>query len=143
MTDLVSKEKRSEMMSRIKNKDTEPEMIVRKYLHGCGFRYRIHVKDLPGKPDVVLPKFKTVIFIHGCFWHGHEGCKDFVIPKSNTNWWKDKIMKNRQRDYLNCGKLKEAGWNVIEVFECDLKKVNREKTLFDLILRIDSGYKEK
>jgi len=85
-------------MSRIKGKNTKPEMLVRKFLHANGFRYRLHVKDLPGKPDIVLPKYKTVIFVHGCFWHGHEHCKYFVVPKTRTDWWINKINSNITND---------------------------------------------
>ncbi len=91
MADVHSKETRSYNMSQIKSRNTKPEMLVKKFLHAHGFRYRLHVKDLPGKPDLVLPKYKTVIFIHGCFWHGHENCKYFVVPKTRTEWWLTKI----------------------------------------------------
>ncbi|MGI8636005.1 MAG: very short patch repair endonuclease [Segetibacter sp.] len=94
MADVHDKETRSYNMSRIKGKDTKPEMLVRKFLHGEGFRYRIHAKNLPGKPDIVLPKYKTVIFVHGCFWHGHEGGKYYVVPKTRTEWWLNKIIGN-------------------------------------------------
>jgi DNA mismatch endonuclease (patch repair protein) len=96
--DVHNKATRSYNMSRIRAKDTKAEMLVRRYLHAQGFRYRLHVKDLPGKPDIVLPKYKTVIFIHGCFWHGHEGCKNFVVPKTRTEWWMEKIGRNREND---------------------------------------------
>lgn len=109
-------------MSRIRSKDTKPEMIVRKYLHSKGFRFRLHVKDLPGKPDIVLPKYKTVVFIHGCFWHGHEGCKYFVIPKTRTEWWLNKISQTKVSDARANEKLHNIHWNVIELWECDLKK---------------------
>lgn len=113
-------------MSRIKGKDTKPEMLVRKFLFSQGFRYRLHDKKLPGKPDIVLPKYKTVLFIHGCFWHGHEGCKYHVVPKTNTNWWLDKINGNKAKDAESVRKLEQLGWTVIIVWECDLKpgKVN-------------------
>src|SRR5678816_647392 len=94
MADVHSKEIRSFNMSRIKGKDTKPEILVRKFLFSKGFRYKLHVKSLPGKPDIVLPKYKTVIFVHGCFWHGHEGCKYYVVPKTKTEWWLDKINGN-------------------------------------------------
>jgi DNA mismatch endonuclease, patch repair protein len=112
---------RSYNMSRIRAKDTKPELLVRRYLHAQGFRYRLHVKDLPGKPDIVLPKYKTVIFIHGCFWHGHEGCKYYVVPKTRTEWWLEKIGKNRENDKLSLKELKQDGWKVIVVWECQLK----------------------
>jgi DNA mismatch endonuclease (patch repair protein) len=98
MTDVHNKATRSYNMSRIHATDTRPELLVRRYLHAQGYRYRLHVKDLPGKPDMVLPKYKTVIFIHGCFWHGHEGCKYYVVPKTRTEWWLAKIGKNREED---------------------------------------------
>jgi DNA mismatch endonuclease (patch repair protein) len=122
-------------MSRIRSKDTKPEMIVRKYLHSKGFRYKLHDSKLPGKPDIVLPKYKTVIFIHGCFWHGHQGCKYFVLPKNREKWWKDKIEKNKDRDMKVINEIYKIGWNIITIWECELKE-NREKTLTDLIRRI-------
>ena len=103
MADVHSKEQRSYNMSQIKGKNTKPEMLVRKFLFSKGFRYRLHIKDLPGKPDIVLPKYKTVIFIHGCFWHGHEGCKYSSIPKTRTEWWTEKINKNISNDSVRSG----------------------------------------
>ena len=114
MTDVHSKETRSYNMSRIKSKDTKPEILVRKFLHKNGYRYRIHVKDLLGKPDIVLPKYKTVIFINGCFWHGHQECKYYVIPKTRTQWWLDKINRNISKDLLAKEQLIAAGWIIIE-----------------------------
>lgn len=137
--DVHSKETRSYNMSRIKGKDTKPEILVRKYLFSQGFRYRLYRKDLPGKPDIVLPKYHTVIFIHGCFWHGHEGCRYFVIPKTRTEWWVEKINANKENDRKNCGLLQEMKWDVITVWECDLRKEKREKTL----LRISEELKNK
>ncbi|MBB5438541.1 DNA mismatch endonuclease (patch repair protein) [Pedobacter sp. AK017] len=120
-------------MSKIKGKDTKPELLVRKFLHKNGFRYRIHVKDLPGKPDIVLPKYKTVIFVHGCFWHGHEGCKYYVVPKTRTDWWLNKINGNITKDLNARQSLTEGGWKVIEIWECDLKKAKIESTLSNLL----------
>lgn len=128
MSDVHSAEVRSYNMSRIRSKDTKPEMIVRKILFSNGFRFRLHRTDLPGKPDIVLPKYKTVVFVHGCFWHGHDGCKYFVVPKSRTEWWLNKINRNKVLDVINAGKLLEMGWKVIEIFECGLKKGEVEKT---------------
>lgn len=105
-------------MAAVKSKDTKPELAVRKYLHNLGFRYRLHNKLLPGKPDLVLAKRNTAIFVHGCFWHGHEGCKDFRIPKTRSEWWAEKIGKNIARDQLNRGKLIELGWEVETIWEC-------------------------
>lgn len=133
MADVHSPETRSYNMSRIKGKNTKPELLVRKFLFAKGFRYRLHDKKLPGKPDIVLPKYKTVIFVHGCFWHGHEGCRYFVVPKTKTDWWLAKINRNKELDHLAVEKLKLAGWKVITVFECDLKKSKIEATLKNLL----------
>jgi len=108
-------------MSMIKGKDTKPEIIVRKFLFKNGFRFRLNYTKLPGKPDIVLPKYKTVIFINGCFWHGHEGCKYYVIPKTRTEWWLKKINKTRKRDQDNHRLLIETNWKVIVIWECELK----------------------
>ena len=116
-------------MSRIRSTNTKPEEIVRKYLFSHGFRYRKNDKRLPGTPDIVLPKYKTVIFINGCFWHGHNQCKYFVIPKSNTEFWVNKINRNIERDTLNIDKLKSLGWNVITIWECELKNNRRDDRL--------------
>jgi len=116
-------------MSRIRSKDTKPELIVRKYLFSKGFRYKLHDKKLPGKPDIVLPKYKTVIFVHGCFWHGHNGCKYFVVPKTRTEWWLEKITNNQNKDSTAEKKLRTEGWNIITVWECELNKGNRDFTL--------------
>jgi len=133
MADVHSKETRSYNMSRIRSKNTKPEMLVRKFLHKNGFRYRLHVKNLPGKPDIVLPKYKTVIFIHGCFWHGHEGCKYYVVPKTRTEWWLNKISGNILNDNNAEAALIEAGWKINKIWECDLKKLSFEKTLNNLL----------
>ena len=133
MADVHSPEIRSYNMSRIRNKDTKPELVVRKFLFGKGFRYRLHDKTLPGKPDIVLPKYKTVIFVHGCFWHGHEGCKYFVIPKTKTEWWLKKIEGNKHNDIENFNILQGLGWCVLTVYECDLKTNNLSNTLNRLL----------
>jgi DNA mismatch endonuclease (patch repair protein) len=122
MADVHSKETRSYNMSRIKSKDTKPEMLVRKFLHKNGFRYRLHVKNMPGKPDIVLPKYKTVIFIHGCFWHGHEGCKYATIPETRTEWWTTKINSNISNANKVENHLTEAGWKIITIWGCELRK---------------------
>ena len=132
MADVHSKETRSYNMSRIRSKDTKPELLVRKFLHKNGFRYRLHVKDMPGKPDIVLPKYKTVIFIHGCFWHGHEGCRYFVVPKTRTEWWLNKINGNATNDSKAESILKTDGWNIIKIWECELKKTSLEDTFIQL-----------
>lgn len=133
MADVHSPETRSYNMSRIKGKDTKPEMIVRKFLFSKGFRYRLHVKNLPGKPDIVLPKYKTVIFIHGCFWHGHEGCKYFVIPKTRTEWWREKIYHDKDNDIQNHQILLELGWGVITIWACELRSKNNIWELNNLL----------
>ena len=129
MADVHNKATRSYNMSQIKGKNTKPEMLVRKFLHAQGFRYKLHDKTLPGKPDLVLPKYKTVIFIHGCFWHKHEGCKYFVVPKTRTDWWLNKINGNVANDQKAVSQLKKDGWNVITIWECELKG---EKTIITL-----------
>jgi len=138
MTDIHSKETRSYNMSRVRSKDTKPEILVRKFLHKNGFRYRLHVKDLSGKPDIVLPKYKTVIFIHGCFWHGHEGCKKASLPKTRTEWWTDKIQKNAANDQNVEITLLDLGWRVIKIWECELKSKILEQTLDELLINIIS-----
>jgi DNA mismatch endonuclease (patch repair protein) len=129
MADVHSKKVRSYNMSQIRAKNTKPEVLVRKFLHANGFRFRLHVKNLPGKPDIVLLKYRTIIFVQGCFWHGHEGCRYFVVPKTRTEWWKAKIDYNSLNDFKNINALEEQLWNVIVIWECDLKKGKREKTL--------------
>lgn len=133
--DVHSKEVRSYNMSRIKGKDTKPEETVRKYLFSQGFRYRKNDKKLPGTPDIVLPKHKTVIFVNGCFWHGHEGCKYFVWPKNNAEFWHKKIRDNILRDQRKVQALDLLGWKVIVVWECKIKS-DKENTLKNLIKEI-------
>ena len=136
MADVHTKEVRSYNMSQIRSKNTKPELVVRKYLFTKGFRYRLHSKDLPGKPDIVLPKYRTVIFVHGCFWHGHEGCKYFVVPKTNTQWWTDKITGNNAKDKKAIKALKKDGWKVIVIWECNLKPAKVEPTLLSLLKKL-------
>ena len=133
MTDVHTPAIRSFNMSRIKSRNTKPEILVRKYLFSRGFRYRLHSLNLPGKPDIVLSRYKTVIFVNGCFWHGHEDCKYFVVPKTRTEWWLKKINRNRQMDAENTEKLKSDNWEVITIFECELKKNILDKTLNNLV----------
>ena len=128
MADNHTREVRSKNMSHIRSTNSKPEEIVRKYLFSHGFRYRKNVRKLPGCPDIVLPKYKTVIFVNGCFWHKHD-CPRFVWPASNQEYWKPKILRNVERDKQNTALLKEAGWNIIVVWECELKKTVREQTL--------------
>lgn len=126
-------------MSHVRCKDTKPEVLVRQFLFSQGFRYRLYRKDLPGKPDIVLPKYKTVIFINGCFWHGHYGCKFATIPVANHDFWLAKITGNIERDKSNYAKLQNLGWKVIEIWQCELKPKFRESTLSDLLIELKNG----
>lgn len=136
VADVHTPEQRSYNMSRIRGKNTKPEELVRRYLFAQGFRYRKNDARFPGKPDIVLPKYKTVIFVNGCFWHAHEGCKYFVWPKSNVDFWKRKINGNIQRDLRNNQLLSEQGWNVIVIWECQLKKSTFDEALQHLVGQI-------
>jgi len=129
MADVHEPAIRSYNMSRIKGKNTKPELLVRKYLHSRGLRFRLHDAKLPGKPDIVLPRYKTVIQVQGCFWHKHEGCKYFVVPKTKTEWWTNKLTKTAMKDKENEEILRKMGWRTIVVWECQLKGEKREETL--------------
>lgn len=120
--DVVDRATRSRMMSGIQGKNTRPEIIVRKFLHACGYRFRLHRKDLPGRPDIVLPRFKTCIFIHGCFWHHHKDCKYASLPKTRADFWAEKLQGNVERDRRAQEALIDAGWRVLTIWECELKK---------------------
>lgn len=122
MADTVSPEKRSDMMSGIRGKDTKPEIVVRRLLHRLGYRFRLHCKDLPGRPDIVLPKWRTVIFVNGCYWHGHKDCHLFRLPKTRTEFWSKKIEGNQARDQRNHIVLEAAGWKVLVIWECAVSK---------------------
>ena len=137
MADNHSKEVRSINMSHIRSTNSKPEEIVRKYLFAEGFRYRKNVKKLPGCPDIVLPKYKTVIFVNGCFWHKHD-CPRFVWPSSNQDYWRPKILRNVERDNQSCKELESLGWKVITVWECELKKKVLEETMRKIIQQIVS-----
>ena len=140
MADVKTPEQRSRNMAAIKGKDTKPEIIVRKYLFSRGLRFRVQVKKLPGNPDIVLPKYKTVIFVNGCLWHGHEGCKYFRLPKSNVEFWKEKIERNIERDRESMQALLDLRWKVIRVWECELRnKANREEMLNKIYNSITSS----
>ena len=132
MSDILSPAQRHRNMAAIHSTSTKPELKLRHTLWHLGFRYRVNDKRLPGKPDIVLPKYHTVIFVHGCFWHGHEGCSKFVMPKTNVEFWENKIRRNRERDLLNCQRLESLQWNVIDVWECELSK-NRFDSTFEHI----------
>ena len=143
MSDVHDKQTRSYNMSQIKSKDTKPEILVRKFLFANGFRYKLYDKKLPGKPDIVLPKYKTVIFVHGCFWHGHKnlpdrqaGCKYFVVPKTRTKWWLNKINANKANDENAVNALRKDGWKVITVWECKLKPAKLKKTFEKILFRL-------
>lgn len=123
-------------MSRIKGKNTKPEMKVRRFLFANGYRYRLHDKKLPGKPDIVLPKYKTLLFVHGCFWHGHTNCKYYTVPKTNTDWWLNKINGNIANDDKAVKALKKDGWKIITIWECELKPAKVEKTLTALLKKL-------
>lgn len=137
MTDVHEPEVRSYNMSKIKGKDTKPEIIVRKFLHSKGFRFRLHDKKLTGKPDIVLRKHETIVLIHGCFWHGHQGCKYFVVPKTRTEWWLTKINRNSEKDREITKTLQKNGWNIITIWECELKKDKRQKTFERLVEKLN------
>lgn len=146
MADTMTPEQRSRCMAAIKGKDTKPEMTVRRYLFSKGLRYRVNNRKLPGAPDIVLKKYKTVVFVDGCFWHGHEGCRYFRMPRSNTAFWRHKIAMNYARDYANNIELELAGWRVIRIWECEIKsKERRERTLSNLYRQIvgTPGYEEE
>ena len=137
MADTLTPEKRSQNMAAIRSSDTKPEEIVRKYLFAHGLRYRKNVKNLPGKPDVVLAKYKTVVFINGCFWHQHTGCKRANIPKTHIDYWIPKLNKNIERDKCNYELLKSQGWNVLVVWECSIQSAKqREEVLNQLLSKI-------
>ena len=129
MPDILTKEERSVRMSRIHSVSTKPELKLRQSLWHQGFRYRINDKRLPGRPDIVLPKYRTVVFMHGCFWHGHKDCKVYSVPKTNTEFWMAKVSRNQERDQEVWRKLEAKGWRVIIVWECQLKKAKLEETI--------------
>lgn len=143
MADKLTIQQRHKCMKAVKGKNTKPEMLVRKYLFSKGFRYRLYVKNLPGKPDIVLRKYKTVIFINGCFWHGHEGCKYATIPQTNTDFWKEKIEGNKRRDKEERIRLRDLGWHVIQIWTCQLKPNNINQTLKNIETVIYSIVLEK
>lgn len=133
MVDVVDKATRSRMMSGIKGKNTKPELIVRRYLHGRGLRYRLHASKLPGKPDIVLPKHRVVVFVHGCFWHQHSGCRYATMPGSRAEFWQNKLAQNVARDQYQINALTDLGWRVLVVWECELRGHNA---------RLDELYEE-
>lgn len=138
--DKLTKEQRKRCMAAIRGKNTRPEIVVRKFLFSRGFRYRLNHPRLPRHPDIVLRKYHTVIFVNGCFWHGHEGCRYFVLPKSNVTFWQSKIERNKVRDKKVQHKLAAMGWHCITVWECQLKKRLREQTLESLVYTLNHIY---
>ena len=136
----MSSEQRHRCMSHIHSRDTKPELKVRKWLWCHGYRYRLNVKSVPGKPDIVMRKYHTAIFVNGCFWHGHEGCDKARIPKSNTGFWKAKITRNRERDQKNYQVLQENGWQVIVVWECQLTPKRIEQTMDEVELLLNNKF---
>ena len=142
MADKMTPEQRHRCMSRIHSRDTKPEMIVRRWLWSQGYRYRLNVKQLPGRPDIVLTTLSTVIFVNGCFWHAHEGCDKYRVPLTNVDFWKAKFSRNRERDERNYRLLHKMGWYVLVVWECQLSKENRNATLMALSRRLSQIFLE-
>lgn len=134
--DKLTKKARSENMARVKNKNTKPETLVRKFLFSKGLRFRKNDKRYPGCPDIVLPKYKTAIFVNGCFWHCHEGCREFTIPKTNIEFWTNKLNSNKKRDQVNRDALLRSGWKVIIIWECELKRTVCDERLNELYISI-------
>ena len=132
--DHLTAEKRSWNMGRIRSENTKPEILFRRAIHKKGYRYRVYAKNLPGKPDIVLKKYKTVIFINGCFWHKHENCQRGNKPKSRNEYWDEKLEKNVLRDKKNYAELKEQGWNVLVIWECEIKDISKAVLKFEIFL---------
>ena len=140
MTDILSKDKRSWNMSRIRSKNTKPEIVVRSLLHRMGYRFRLHVSSLPGRPDIVLPKYRTAIFVHGCFWHRHCDCKYAYNPKSRQDFWERKFEQNVQRHRDVTQRLEELGWRVVVIWECEISRLNHlEESLLQLLPKSTKG----
>jgi DNA mismatch endonuclease (patch repair protein) len=137
MVDHINSTKRSWNMGRIGAKDTVPEVQVRSLLHRMGYRFRLHRKDLPGTPDIVLPKYRTVIFVHGCYWHRHPGCRYASTPKTNTDFWVKKFERNVERDRVNCAELTDNGWNVLVIWQCELRDMKELKRCLSIALSRD------
>ena len=133
--DVFSKEKRSRIMAKVKGKDTKPERVVRSLLHSMGYRFRLHRRDLPGNPDIVFPKHKKVIFVHGCFWHGHKGCSRSKRPSTNVDFWNAKLDKTIERDSINIHKIKENGWEPIIVWGCEVKEIEKLSKKLNVFLK--------
>ncbi len=136
MADIFTEDQRHEVMSRVVSKGTRPEKKVRQALFSSGFRYRVNVRTLPGTPDIVLPKYRTVIFVNGCFWHGHKGCKYYTVPETNVEFWVEKVRKNKERDALNNQRLESLSWGIVTVWECELKSRTFEATMERVITEL-------
>jgi DNA mismatch endonuclease (patch repair protein) len=136
--DSLTPEERSALMSKIRAKNTKPERLVRSMLHRAGYRFSLHRKDLPGKPDIVLRKYRTVIFVHGCFWHRHKGCKGATTPKTRTEWWQAKFDRNVANDRRHVRELRKRGWHVLAVWECQLKNSEKVLARLERLLTIES-----
>lgn len=142
MADFLTPDGRAERMSRIRSQDTRPELMVRRFLHAAGFRYRLHARNLPGRPDIVLPRYRAVVFVHGCFWHAHS-CQKGRIPASRPEFWEEKFLANKRRDRRNRVALRKAGWRVFTVWECSLtSKPKAAKTLTRLAIRVAGSTKD-
>ncbi len=139
MADVFSTKKRSWIMGRVRGRDTKPELLVRRWLHGRGLRFRLHRADLPGKPDIVLPRHRTVVFVHGCFWHSHPGCKRAALPAANREYWEAKIARNVRRDRRNARALRAAGWSVITLWECKIRRAGYLERRFAALSGDDGG----
>lgn len=139
MADKMSPQQRHDCMSHIRSADTRPELAVRRELWRRGYRYRINRRSLPGSPDIVLPKYRTAIFVNGCFWHGHRGCPKFVMPSSNREFWQEKIARNRERDLVNNLRLETLAWNMITVWECELSKARLQDTMDRIISQMSAN----
>lgn len=139
MTDTMTPEQRHRCMSHIRSRDTKPELAARRWLWEHGYRYRLNVKSVPGRPDIVMRHYRTAIFINGCFWHGHEGCHSFRMPHSNTNFWEAKIARNRERDNRNYALLRDNGWQVLVVWECQLSPSRIETTMREVEVKLNEN----
>ena len=139
MSDVLTPTQRHHCMSRIRSKATKPEMLVRRWLWAHGYRYRLNVKSVPGKPDIVMRKYRTAIFVNGCFWHGHENCALFKMPKSNTDFWRTKVEKNRERDQRNYQLLIDAGWQILVIWQCNLSKGRLESTMQSVAIALNKN----
>ena len=135
MVDTLTKSQRSRVMSKIRGKDTKPELAVRSLLHGMGYRFRLHRRDLPGSPDIVLPRYRAVVFVHGCFWHRHDGCNLAYHPKTNVDFWEKKFQANVERDLRNLQELEKDGWKVLIIWECELSGS-------DALIRLEAGIRD-